>query len=66
MLTQPSTAPWRSQSCVKSSSSTKEGLRLPGSLDAFELAVRAVLGQQVTVAAARTLAVLMMGGDLIR
>ena len=32
------------------------GLRLPGCLDAFELAVRAVLGQQVTVAAARTLA----------
>jgi len=32
------------------------GLRLPGSLDRFELAVRAVLGQQVTVAAARTLA----------
>jgi AraC family transcriptional regulator, regulatory protein of adaptative response / DNA-3-methyladenine glycosylase II len=32
------------------------GLRLPGSLDAFELAIRAVLGQQVTVAAARTLA----------
>lgn len=32
------------------------GLRLPGSLDAFELAVRAVLGQQVTIAAARTLA----------
>ena len=32
------------------------GLRLPGSLDAFELLVRAVLGQQVTVAAARTLA----------
>ncbi len=32
------------------------GLRLPGSLDAFELAVRAILGQQVTVAAARTLA----------
>lgn len=32
------------------------GMRLPGSLDAFELAVRAVLGQQVTVAAARTLA----------
>jgi AraC family transcriptional regulator of adaptative response / DNA-3-methyladenine glycosylase II len=34
----------------------EEGLRLPGSIDAFELAVRAVLGQQVTVAAARTLA----------
>ncbi|MBX3607576.1 MAG: helix-turn-helix domain-containing protein [Piscinibacter sp.] len=32
------------------------GIRLPGSLDSFELAVRAVLGQQVTVAAARTLA----------
>ena len=32
------------------------GLRLPGSLDAFELAVRTVLGQQVTVAGARTLA----------
>ncbi len=32
------------------------GLRLPGSIDAFEIAVRAVLGQQVTVAAARTLA----------
>jgi len=34
----------------------ESGLRLPGSVDAFELAVRAVLGQQVTVAAARTLA----------
>ena len=32
------------------------GLRLPGSTDAFELALRAVLGQQVTVAGARTLA----------
>ena len=32
------------------------GIRLPGSLDGFELAVRAVLGQQITVAAARTLA----------
>ncbi len=31
------------------------GLRVPGSLDGFELAVRAVLGQQITVAAARTL-----------
>lgn len=33
-----------------------EGLRLPGTLDGFELAVRAVLGQQISVAAARTLA----------
>ena len=43
------------------------GLRLPGSIDAFELAVRAVLGQQVTVAAARTLArrlVARFGADI--
>jgi AraC family transcriptional regulator of adaptative response / DNA-3-methyladenine glycosylase II len=32
------------------------GLRLPGSFDGFEVAVRAVLGQQITVRAARTLA----------
>jgi AraC family transcriptional regulator of adaptative response / DNA-3-methyladenine glycosylase II len=32
------------------------GLRVPGAWDAFELAVRAVLGQQVTVRAATTLA----------
>lgn len=32
------------------------GLRVPGAFDGFELAVRAVLGQQVSVAAARTLA----------
>lgn len=31
-------------------------LRVPGAFDAFEVAVRAVLGQQVSVAAARTLA----------
>ena len=34
----------------------REGVRLPGSWDGFETAVRVVLGQQVTVAAARTLA----------
>ena len=33
----------------------RPGLRIPGAWDAFECAVRAVLGQQVTVAAARTL-----------
>lgn len=33
-----------------------DGLRVPGTLDGFGLAVRAVLGQQITVAAARTLA----------
>jgi AraC family transcriptional regulator, regulatory protein of adaptative response / DNA-3-methyladenine glycosylase II len=31
-----------------------EGMRVPGSLDGFEIAVRAILGQQVTVAAGRT------------
>ncbi len=34
----------------------RPGLRLPGSWDGFEIAVRAILGQQVSVAAARTLA----------
>jgi AraC family transcriptional regulator of adaptative response / DNA-3-methyladenine glycosylase II len=33
-----------------------DGLRVPGAFSGWELAVRAVLGQQVTVAAARTLA----------
>lgn len=33
-----------------------EGMRVPGAADGFELAVRAVLGQQITVAAARTIA----------
>jgi AraC family transcriptional regulator of adaptative response / DNA-3-methyladenine glycosylase II len=32
------------------------GLRVPGAFDGFEVAVRAILGQQVTVAAARTVA----------
>lgn len=32
------------------------GIRLPGSFDGFEMAVRAILGQQVTVKAAHTLA----------
>ncbi|MEI7037051.1 AlkA N-terminal domain-containing protein [Fulvimonas yonginensis] len=34
----------------------RPGLRLPGGWDGFEIAVRAVLGQQVSVAAARTFA----------
>ena len=33
-----------------------DGPRVPGALDGYELAVRAVLGQQITVAAARSLA----------
>ncbi len=34
---------------------TRPGARLPGTLDGFEVAVRVILGQQVTVKAARTL-----------
>jgi len=34
----------------------RPGLRVPGAWDGFELAVRAILGQQITVAAATTLA----------
>ncbi len=34
----------------------RPGLRVPGAWDGFELAVRAILGQQITVAAARRLA----------
>lgn len=36
------------------------GLRLPGGWDGFEIAVRAILGQQISVAAARTLATRIM------
>lgn len=32
------------------------GMRVPGAFDGFEMAIRAILGQQVSVAAARTLA----------
>jgi AraC family transcriptional regulator, regulatory protein of adaptative response / DNA-3-methyladenine glycosylase II len=35
---------------------TRPGLRVPGAWDPFELVVRAILGQQVSVAAARTMA----------
>jgi AraC family transcriptional regulator of adaptative response / DNA-3-methyladenine glycosylase II len=38
------------------------GLRLPSGWDGFEVAVRAVLGQQVSVAAARTLATRLVQG----
>ncbi len=34
----------------------RAGMRVPGAFDGFELAVRAILGQQVTVAAATTVA----------
>lgn len=35
---------------------TAPGLRVPGAFDGFEMAVRGILGQQITVKAARTLA----------
>ena len=40
---------------LKSLVARRPGLRVPGAWDGFELAVRAVLGQQVSVAAATTL-----------
>jgi AraC family transcriptional regulator of adaptative response / DNA-3-methyladenine glycosylase II len=39
----------------------RPGLRLPSGWDGFEIAVRAILGQQVSVAAARTLAARLAG-----
>jgi AraC family transcriptional regulator of adaptative response / DNA-3-methyladenine glycosylase II len=44
------------QSALGSLAQPRPGLRLIGAFDRFELAVRAVLGQQITVKAARTLA----------
>jgi len=46
----------------------RPGLRIPGAWDAFECAVRAVLGQQVSVAAGRTFAARLVerAGVLIR
>jgi AraC family transcriptional regulator of adaptative response / DNA-3-methyladenine glycosylase II len=43
------------------------GLRLPGGWDGFEIAVRAILGQQISVAAARTLAtrIVQRWGELL-
>ena len=43
-------------SVLKESVSRFPGLRLPGAWDPFEMTVRAVLGQQITVAGATTLA----------
>jgi AraC family transcriptional regulator, regulatory protein of adaptative response / DNA-3-methyladenine glycosylase II len=43
-------------SALHSSFPNGDGLRVPGAMSGYELAVRAVLGQQITVAAARTLA----------
>ncbi len=42
--------------CLAPLVAARPGLRVPGAWDGFELAVRAVLGQQITVTAARRLA----------
>jgi AraC family transcriptional regulator of adaptative response / DNA-3-methyladenine glycosylase II len=44
------------RACIAAPRARPRGLRVPGALDGFEVAARVVLGQQVTVAAARTLA----------
>jgi AraC family transcriptional regulator of adaptative response / DNA-3-methyladenine glycosylase II len=46
----------RSDEILAPLAKARPGLRIPGAWDPFECAVRAVLGQQVSVAAARTLA----------
>ena len=48
--------PRTSTRCCTRAFRAGDGVRVPGALSGFELAVRAVLGQQITVAAARTLA----------
>ncbi len=41
---------------LKASVATRPGLRVPGGFDGFEVLCRAILGQQVSISAARTLA----------
>jgi len=48
--------PTRCRSLPRSPTCRHGGTRVPNGLDGFEIAVRVILGQQVTVAAARTLA----------
>jgi AraC family transcriptional regulator of adaptative response / DNA-3-methyladenine glycosylase II len=48
--------PHRVSAALGELAATRPGLRLPGAIDGFEQAVRAILGQQVSVAAATTLA----------
>jgi AraC family transcriptional regulator, regulatory protein of adaptative response / DNA-3-methyladenine glycosylase II len=47
--------PARIDPALRAVGGRRAGVRVPGTLDGFEAAVRIVLGQQVTVAAARTL-----------
>jgi AraC family transcriptional regulator of adaptative response / DNA-3-methyladenine glycosylase II len=50
------------------SAQPRPGIRVPGGMDGFEVAVRAILGQQVSVAAARTLTLRLVdrfGAELV-
>jgi AraC family transcriptional regulator of adaptative response / DNA-3-methyladenine glycosylase II len=47
--------PWSINPCLQDDFPGLDGLRVPGCLDGFELGVRAILGQQITVRAACTL-----------
>ncbi len=47
--------PWAINACMQDDFPGADGLRVPGCADGFELGVRAILGQQITVQAARTL-----------
>jgi len=46
----------RADALLRDSVARLPGIRVPGAVDGFELAVRAILGQQVSVTAARTFA----------
>ena len=59
--------PWAINPCMADDFPGADGLRVPGCLDGFELGVRAILGQQITVQAARTLGARLverLGGTL--
>lgn len=59
--------PWAINPCLQDDFPGLDGLRVPGCLDGFELGVRAILGQQITVRAACTLGARLVeryGSDL--
>ena len=51
-----SSSPWDIGNSLSPLLDNIPGLRVPGAFDGFEMAVRAILGQQITVQAAKTLA----------
>lgn len=53
--------------CIGAAVRAQPGRRVPGAVDGFELAVRAVIGQQVSVAGARTIAgrLVLLAGEAI-